>query len=152
MQSSAVVLHSRGTLEVDTSESSHHVLETGAMLKDVSLCLVLSRDFSASKLFFISLISDRPPAARQPRPALAGASLPPALLPGTCVTPSAVKKLLRFSMSPLTIKKFVFFFVLQHFPSGKFVQRPKNVPFYIFNQKSYFHVFWNGLPFIEIVL
>ncbi len=69
-----------------------------------------------------------------------------------CVTPSAVKNLLRFSVSPFTGKKIVFFFVLQHFPSGKFVQRPKNVPFYIFNQKSYFDVFRNGLTFIEIVL
>ncbi len=71
---------------------------------------------------------------------------------GGCITPSAVKKLLRFSMSPLTIKNFGLFFVLQHFPSGKFVQRPKNILFYIFNQKSYFDVFWNGLTFIEIVL
>ena len=36
-----------------------------------------------------------------------------------CVTPSAVKKLLRFSMSPLTIKKFGLFFCASTFPVGK---------------------------------
>jgi hypothetical protein len=38
---------------------------------------------------------------------------------GACVTPSAVKKLLRFSMSPLTIKKFGLFFCASTFPVGK---------------------------------
>jgi hypothetical protein len=38
---------------------------------------------------------------------------------GPCVTPSAVKKLLRFSVSPFTEKKNRLFFCASTFPVGK---------------------------------